>query len=240
MYWNNPLIELTWPSARDPIQESLHNGQHCLFYHPAVDKNDIYNNQTLQDLCDWINSGLANGKTQFFSNPANFYDIANMVKLNLWVHDLPVKGSVKPMLLNYSGIGKYNSDFNSGTGASRLRAMERIPQIQTVRAFVTTNQSQRSKFADLEEVTTFDRFAELCGAVPNQTFLFRLTDPTAPFGIDWYEYNSDLTATVTPEEQYCCQVLSKYIDRRPDIVFTPQWFEEQIIWDQLFVETQPD
>jgi hypothetical protein len=232
MYWNNPIIELQWPCNRDPVKESLHNGNHCLFYDPAVNKNSIYNNQTLQDLCNWINHGLVTSKLEFFTDPANFYDIANIVKLNLWVHDLPIRGSIKPMLLNYTGLPKYNSDFNSGTGASRLRAMERIDSMQTVAAFITTSCEHREKFAHLESVTDFDRFAELCQAVPNQNFLFRLTDPTAQFGIDWYEYNNKHTATVTPDESYCVNALSNYVASNPGIEFVPQWFDNVIDWSQ--------
>jgi hypothetical protein len=232
MYWNNPIIELSWPSSRDPVQESLHNGNHCLFYNPAVSKHNIYNNQTLQDLCNWINTGLADRGMVFFKDPANFYDIANMVKLNLWVHDLPVRGSIKPMLLNYTGLPKYNSDFNSGTGASRLRAMERIESMQTVAAFITTSNQHKEKFAHLESITALDRFAELCQAVPNQQFLFRLTDSDAQFGIDWYEYNNEHTATVTPEESYCVEALSNFAAENPELKFNPDWFDCTISWDQ--------
>ena len=230
MYWNNPLIELAWPNQRDPIVESLHSGAHCVFYNPTVDKNHIHNTQTLQDLCDWANIGIAkHGWSEFLVDSKNRYDLANLVKLNLWVRDLPTKGSVKPMLLTYTG-GKYNSDFGSGTGASRLRAMERIPQMQTVAAFITTGSAHRNYFAHLEEVTTFDRFAELCQAVSGQNFLFRLTDPGAPFGIDWYEYDSVLTAAVTPGENDCLTALNNYMLHNSSTVFTPVWFESAIDW----------
>jgi len=230
MYWNNPLIELTYPGDQDPIANSLHNGTHCIFYNPAVNKHDIHNLQSLQDLCDWANTGIVkHGWSNFLEDPENHYDLANLVKLNLWVHDLPVNGSVKPMLLTYTG-GKYNSNFNSGTGASRLRAMERIPAMQTVSAFITTSFKFRSTFAHLEEVTTFIQFAELCRAVPKQKFLFRLTDPSAPFGLDWYEYDSQITASVTPGENDCLTALTNYMRIYPTILFTPEWFESTIDW----------
>ena len=40
MYWNNPLIEIFYPSDRDPVQESLHNNNHCIFYDPAVNNGN--------------------------------------------------------------------------------------------------------------------------------------------------------------------------------------------------------
>lgn len=228
MYWNNPLIEVNWPSEQDPFK--FHDKSHCIFYHPSVDKEDIHNNQTLQDLCDWANLNIQEfGINGFINEPKNHYDIANLVKLNLWVRDLPINGSVKPMLLTYTG-GKFNSDFGSGTGASRLRAMERIPGIQTVSAFITTGNKFRSQFQHLEEVITFDRFAELCQAVPGQHFLFRFTDPLAPFGIDWYEYDSLRTSSMTPGEEYCLSAIANYLQQYPNTVFTPEWFESTIKW----------
>ena len=230
MYWNNPIINLTYPSDRDPIKDSLHGGNHCIFYNPAVNKHDIYNSQTLQDLCDWVNTGIVkHGWSDFLADPKNHYDLANLVKLNLWVRDLPITGSIKPMLLTYTG-GKYNADFSSGTGASRLRAMERIPSIQTVTAFITTNNKFKSQFQHLEEITTFDRFAKLCQAVPGQHFLFRFTDTEAPFGIDWYEYNNLHTSLITPGEENCLSAVADYLQQYPNTVFTPEWFESAIEW----------
>lgn len=228
MYWNNPLIEVNWPSVQDPFK--LYHKSHCVFYHPAVDKMDIHNNQTLQDLCDWTNSNIQEfGIDGFLGEPKNYYDIANLVKLNLWVRDLPINGSIKPMLLTYTG-GKYNADFGSGTGASRLRAMERIPGMQAVTAFITTSNKFKSQFQHLEEITTFDRFAKLCQAVPGQHFLFRFTDPLAPFGIDWYEYDSSRTSSITPSEEYCLSAIANYLQQYPNTVFTPEWFESTIKW----------
>ena len=102
MYWNNPQIELTYPSLdQDPVFQGLHNGKHCLFYDPSVDKKSIKNNQSLQTLCNWANGAIKQqGVRGFVQDPVNHYDLANLVKLNLWVHDLPVNGSIKPMLFN--------------------------------------------------------------------------------------------------------------------------------------------
>jgi hypothetical protein len=64
MYWNNPIINLTYPSSQDPIKDSLHNGVHCLFYDSAFDQKQIQYQQKLQDLCDWTNL-----LTQTLANP---------------------------------------------------------------------------------------------------------------------------------------------------------------------------
>jgi hypothetical protein len=227
MYWNNPVIKITWPAELDPIKQSLHNDQHCLFYDPAVDKTLIRSNQSLQDLCDWVNARVQSlGWQEFTQDQRNHYEIANLVKLNLWVHDLPVNGSVKPMLLHYIGQPQYNT----GTGESRLRSLQRVPQISTVSAFVSTHVQHSRKFDHLESITTFQRFAEICQAVSGQQFLFRLTDSNAPYGLEWYEYNSEKTANITPGQDYCVAVMNRYIQTHPETCFSPEWFDTVINW----------
>jgi hypothetical protein len=227
----NSILKFKWPCLDDPIVESLHNGRHCLFFDPAVSIHDIHNQQTLQDLCDWTNHSVAiNGWEVFFDYEPYHGEIANLVKLNLWLHALRESGNIKPMLLTYTG-GKFNSEFISGTGSSRLRVMERIPTMQTVTGFITTSCRFQEKFSHLELVTTFDRFAELCNAVPGQEFLFRLTDPTALFGIDWYEYDSYQTKQITPNDEACVIAMKNYINHNKDTVFSPEWFDKKIVWD---------
>jgi len=228
MYWNNPILKLTWPTDQDPVRDSLHGGTHCLFYDPAVDKNSIQTGQTLADLCAWANGKIAQqGIVGFVQNSRNHYNIANLIKLNIWVDDLPKNGSIKPMLLQYTGQAKYQS----GTGESRLRALERIPSISTAHAFISTHQQYRDKFNHLEPVTGLDQFARLCLAEHGQKFLFRLTDVNAPYGLDWYEYNSSRTANTTPGQDYCVEVFSNYINTYPDTVFMPEWFDTLVNWD---------
>jgi len=227
MYWNNPLIELTFPNNRDPIQESFHNGRHCLFYNPAIDKNQIRYSQSLQDICDWANQCISNrGVTGFIKEQKNWYDIANIVKLNMWIDDIQKQGIVKPMMLYYDGKEKYGIN----NGESRLRALERIPAITTMQGFISTTVEYASKFDSMTLVTSFAQFAKICQAVDGQQFLFTLTDADAPYGIYWYEYNSCWTAPVTPGETYCVRALYAYLNKYPTTKFTPEWFDHLIIW----------
>lgn len=227
MYWNNPLIELQWPSDRDPIAESLHNGTHCLLWNPTAAFDKVVTQQKLKDLCKWANEWLeTDGIDGFVADTRNHYDIANLVKLNMWIHDIRQQGIVKPWLLLDDGIGT----FTAGTGDSRLRCLERIPSITTVPAFISTIASRRHLYADLEEVTTFDRFANLCSAKPGQLFLFRLTDAEAPYGIYWYEYNSDATRPVTPGELEAVQMFTNYYNQHLATKITPEWFDQLHDW----------
>lgn len=227
MYWTNPRIECTWPSDQDPVALSLHGGAHCLFWNPSVPVATIRYQQTLQHLADWANHQIErHGTAGFLCDPANHYDIANIVKLNMWIHDIRGQGIVKPMMLFYDG----QEHLGINNGESRLRALERVPQVMTVQGFVSTRQEHAHLFQALESVATFDRFAELCGAVPGQQFLFTLTDPTAPYGIYWYEYNSSRTAAVTPGDAWCLAALSGYLAQHPETRFTPEWWDILVPW----------
>lgn len=228
MYWNNPLIELQWPATQDPIAQSQHNGTHCIFWNPAAKFDRVVTQQRLNDLCQWANNWLeSDGIEKFVTDPRNHYDIANLVKLNMWIKSIREQGIVKPWLLQDQGDGT----FLAGNGDSRLRCLECIPEITTVPAFVSTTTDRKHLYPGLEEVTTFDRFAELCKAIDGQQFLFRLTDTDAPYGLYWYEYNSDLTRSVTPGEADAVAMFTNYARANPRVKITPVWFDSLIIWE---------
>lgn len=226
-YWRNPINRFHYPSDNDPIVNSFHNGKHCLFYDPAIHKDQIQPGHSLQDICKWANERLAEyGLEKFINEPLNWYDIANIVKLNLWVKDIREQGIVKPMLLNYTGYEKYNIN----NGESRLRAVTCISEIETVTGFISTHVDHREKFKNLVEVTNFEQFAKICQAVDGQEFLFKYTDKDAPYGIEWYEYNCQKTANVTPGQQTTRKTLHNYLKQYPDTVFEVDWFNNAVDW----------
>jgi len=228
MYWNNPTIEVKYPSESDPIADSLHNGAHCLFYNPVVPRTSIRYTQSLNDICDWANRCIHDtGVDGFINTQKNHYDIANIVKLNMWIDDIIKQGIIKPMNLFYDGQEKYGIN----NGESRLRAAERISALDTIPAFIGCRSEFAKKFAHLENITNFNRFAEICGAKPDHQFFFTLTDSQAPYGIFWYEYASPKTVPVTPAEEYCVNALNNYLNMHPGMQFTPEWFDILVDWD---------
>lgn len=230
MYWNNPLISLHWPNSQDPIQQSMHGGRHCLFWNPNAEFNKVVTNQRLVDLCRWaMNNFKVQGHRNFISDPKNHYDIANLVKLNMWIHDIKAQGIIKPWMFLDQGDGT----FLAGTGDSRLRCLERIPSITTVPGFISTTVDRQHLYQGLERIETFDRFAELCKAQPGQMFLFRLTDHQAPYGIYWYEYDSEYTRSVTPGQDQAVEMFDQYLHRHPNVEIVPEWFDQLIDW-QLY------
>lgn len=229
MYWNNPLEKVQYPAANDIIFKATHGGQHCLFWNPEARFDNISTTQRLSDLCVWVNhSQQTQGTDAFLTNPECFYDIANLVKLNMWIHDIRQQGIIKPWLVQDLA----DKGFGLGTGDSRLRCLERIPEIRTVPAFVSTHVSRAHLYNNLEPVDTFEQFAQLCGAESGQEFLFRLTDIDAPYGIDWYEYNSSRTQAVTPGEPEAVGIMVNYFAAHPGIKITPEWFDQPIDWSQ--------
>ena len=229
MYWNNPLEQVQYPAASDIIFKATHGGQHCLFWNPQARFDHLPTSQRLSDLCAWANHGLrTQGVHAFLTNSRCFYDIANLVKLNMWIHDIRRQGIIKPWLIQDLA----DKGFGLGTGDSRLRCLERIPEIRTVPAFISTHVNRAHLYHDLAPVQSFDQFATLCCAEPGQEFLFRLTEPTALYGIDWYEYNSPHTRSVTPGEDQAVNMISGYLAVHPEVIFTPEWFDQVIDWSQ--------
>jgi hypothetical protein len=60
--------------------------------------------------------------------------------------------------------------------------------------------------------------------------MFRFTDANAPWGLDWYEYDSELTRVVTPSQDYCVSAVRKYLEQYPDTVFNKDWFVKLVDW----------
>jgi hypothetical protein len=227
-YWNNPLHTVRVRDYKyDPVISSFHNGRHCLFWNPASKFDNIVTNQRLDDLIKWANEWLeTDGVDGFEKEPRNHYDIANLTKLNMWVNDIRQQGIVKPWLLQDQG----NGTFVAGTGDSRLRCLEVMPEIATVPAFVSTTTDRAHLYADLEPVTDFAHFAKLCKAEPEVEFIFRLTEPTAPYGMYWYEYTTNRTRAVTPgQDQAVCMFLN-YARSVPNFRVSRDWFTKPIVW----------
>ena len=224
-YWNNPLVTVSWPASTDPFD--THNQTHCLFYNPQAKLDNIVTNQRLADLCRWAQEWLTHdGLDGFVAEPRCHYDIANIVKLNMWLHDIQRQGIVKPWLLQDRGDGT----MQAGTGDSRLKCLERLTHIQTVPAFVSVHRDRAEMYQHLEPVTNFDHFAQLCGAEPGQEFMFRFTDADAPYGVFWYEYNSARTRAVTPNQDLAVELFVNYMRANPGTDITPDWFDREVPW----------
>jgi len=227
MYWHNPIHEITLPSDTDIIVDSHHGGEHCLFYTPTIPVVKIAKQTRLQDLCDWANNQIdTHGRHSFAVDHSSHYDAANLIKINQMVHSIAQHGSVKPMLLHFQGSLPYTT----GTGDTRLRAIERLPHINTVSAFVSTHSQYREQFSQYQEIHNLQDFVECFGTKPAQ-LLIRLTDAQAPYGIDWYEYVLDDPATNVPGWDFCLRAIQNYINAQPvDFRFGPQWFDQRIDW----------
>ena len=227
MYWNYPTTQHRWPCEDDPVSQSLHDGVHCLLYDPVVAVKNIQPQQTLGELCTLANFRLqAVGAAKFFNEPGYHDWIANLVKIQLMIPSLAQLGSVKPFLLSYLG----HLPLVPQNGDSRLKALERLPVIESVSAIITTKSEYKTHFPDLVLIETFDQLAEVCAVSAGTDFIFRPTDDMAPYGLDWFEY-ADKKVCV-PTIGWCVAVLERYMAKAgPDFLFSPDWFDQFIDWN---------
>lgn len=232
MYWNNPISDIKSDQDSDIIELATHNGTHCLFYSDSVDLKSITKYMSLQDTCNEVNQAIAHtGLENFTKEENNHYNAANLIKINLFVKSLQTVGSVKPMLLQYSG----SFPFLAGTGGTRLMAAELLPEFTHVNAFISTSTKYRDQFKHLEEVTTWARFVELCGITTRSSILLRLTAPEADYGIDWYEIDIkhyERPEIFIPQLDFCLPAIQNYLNsKEKDFIFTADWFLADINWD---------
>ena len=226
MYWNNPIVKARINVGEDPIVSSHHCGQHCLFYNPAEPVGNMVKFVSLQETCDLANHYL--GQFNAVTDSGDLDKIANIVRINQFVHSLSHHGNIKPVLLHYTG----SLPMPGGTGGSRIMAAERLPLIQHLSAFISTHIKYKDQFCHLEEITSLAQFARYCGADDTTEFYFRLTDNNALYGIDWYEAALDIVTV--PGNNQCLQWLTAYVDQQPcDFKFTPNWFDQAINWTAL-------
>ena len=225
-YWRNPEIHITQgKNFEDPIAKSLHDGTHCLFYNPCVEIHKIPY-QKLEKICTWANTAIQEyGVDNFCQIERNWHDMANIVRLNMWTEDIKKQGIVKPLLLTYNGRG-----YGINTGESRLRCVESIPTITTARAFISTHCDHASHFHNLDQITCFDDFALACGTHIGTEYQFKCTDPTAPYGLEWYEYSSEKPIAGMIAESKLVEMCQNYILSHNGIVFTKEWFAIPVDW----------
>jgi hypothetical protein len=226
MYWNNPIIEYKWPGQPDPVIQSLHQGQHCLFFDPAVGIEQIRPLQTLQNLCEQANQRLRTVSAQrFVDNPDCWDWVSNIVKINIMVQSILQHGCVKPLLLHY----QKDMPFVTLTGDSRLMAISCCSLIKTVPALITTHARHSDDFRHYRSVKNFEDFANVCQVSTDTPFLLRLTDRNADHGLDWFEYNNDLAQV--PATEWCLKALSEYIKQQsPEFEFDTEWFKHPVNW----------
>ena len=223
VYWNNPTLSVKYPNNVDPIVQSTHGGQHCLFYDPALPITKVEKLVTVQDTCDLANQWMRDRNS--ITEAGDLDKIYKLVRINLFFHSLRNEGNHKPILVQYTGTWP----LLSSTGGTRFMAAELCPEITAFPAFISTHCRFRSQFDHLEEITNFDTFAGHCKAQSGTNFLFRYTDVNADYGLDWYEVALDHTRV--PNLSQCAIMLEKFLAQQTmDFEFVPSWFSSKIDW----------
>lgn len=233
-YWLNPIQSQSQTNT-DLVAASRHNGKHRLYYHNAVPVSGIDYTPHLSDYCDMLNNYKSQLAQDFATTPSIAYHVANVVKINLWVHSLQTHGNVKPMLLHCIEPQR----LSSATGATRLMAAELIPGFKTVAAFIDTTAAYHQYFQSFEQIHNFSQFAARCGTDTTTDFWFRLTDNQAAFGLDWYEASVMTPGVSVPQESWCVAAVDAYLkNQSSEFEFTMSWFKQTIDWDAEFHRSQ--
>jgi hypothetical protein len=222
-YWRNEQIIYVQPTDASIVGEP-----HCLFYDPAVSVEAI-EHQTLEQLCTWANENIKEyGLEQFYNTERNYYDLANLVKFNMWIKDIKAQGIVKPMLLNYTG----NWIYQTNTGESRLRCLEVVPDIRSVSAFITTHEKHRDRFTNLVEIKNAEQFFAICNTPAGTLYSFKFTDLQAPYGIEWFDYASKHTQDCMLSDDRCIQSIQNYFKSHGPVIFDRDWFCKAVDWSR--------
>jgi hypothetical protein len=218
MLWINPTEIITADS--DALIRAKHNGIHYLYYNPSVSVSEINSLDNLNDICTRANFWLARRR----GVDLNF--TARLVNINRFAQTLPLIGCVKPMLLFYQGGACYEA----ATGGTRLLAAQALKTISSVPAFISTHDRWKFKFAQLEEVTSIDRYRELCNS-PDCTVNLRITNSDDPVGIDWFEITSTDQRIRVYSDEVTTVALENYLQTQPqNFKFSPEWFATTIEW----------
>ena len=96
-------------------------------------------------------------------------------------------------------------------------------------SFITTHRKYADQFDHLPYIENFEQFTEICRSPIGCEYQFTLTDKDAPYGMYWYEYNSERTRAVTPGYDWCENVMREYLHQN-NITFTPEWFDKPVDW----------
>ncbi len=81
----------------------------------------------------------------------------------------------------------------------------------------------------MPQIENFEQWCEILRTPVGTQHSFTLTDPQAPYGMYWFEYDSDRTRAVTPGYDWCETVFANYL-KSNRIIFTPEWFTKEIDW----------
>lgn len=214
----------------DPLAQHLDQGQHALFYDPCVPLENILKLDTLDELINIANERLDYYGPGMFTNfdqcneISNQDQIANIVRVNLFVHSLKAQGNVKPCILHYNGTLPYGA----GNGGSRLMALECVSNISTISAFISMPIELAQNFAHLRQIHSVNDMLDIFNSPERTKFYFKFTYDANAHGLEWYEV--DLATVRVPNNQQCLDLLQEYVDSRPGFKFTKLWFEENHHW----------
>lgn len=202
--------------ASDQTFQQLKQLGFYLYYNPTVNIQHIRLLDHLGDIINAANCWLA-GSFELDLNAQ-----ARLVNINRFADSIRRRGSCKPMILNWPGELPYEA----GNGGTRMLAIEVVPEITTVPAFITSLSRQ-----PLEEVDNLRQLRQLCQCLEGDVYI-KLDNQV---GVAWFEAPSQDPDLVVYSDADTAQALNQYIKRHSLSEFNKSWFATPIDWLQYFV-----
>jgi len=202
--------------ASDQSFQQLKQLGFYLYYDPAVNIQHIRLLDHLDDIINAANRWL----TQSADLDLNAQ--ARLVNINRFADSIRRRGSCKPMILNWPGELPYEA----GNGGTRMLAIEVLPEITTVPAFITSLTKQ-----NLEEVSNLEQFKRLCQCPEGDVYI-KLSNTV---GIEWFEAPSQDPDLIVYSDADTAQALHNYIKHHSMNQFTRSWFATPIDWSRYFI-----
>lgn len=187
-----------------------------LYHDHAVKIQHIDLLDHLDDIIDRANRWL-HGTVELDQNAQ-----ARLVNINRFADSIQRRGSCKPMILNWSGELPYEA----GTGGTRMLAIEVVPEITTVPAFITSLSR-----LPLEEVSNLSQFKQLCQCSEGDVYI-KLSNRV---GIEWFEAPSQDPDLIVYSDDETAKALGNYIKQNLMNQFTKDWFATPIDWSRYFI-----
>jgi hypothetical protein len=218
----------------DPVIEAKCNGKFQLYFCQELAVSEIRPYYTLEKMIETINHNLDYNGLESFEHTDHrrpTVDIAQFVKINQLYHSLKNSTNIKPWL-----VLETNNQLYTACGDTRRRALQLLPHITTVAAFVNL---KTNSLIDSSEWTPVDTFYQMatCICCNIGTALWFHVSPDS--GLEWYEVAIDHTTNTVGSvfRPRCVEAIKNYVKQQSNnFRFSIDWFRQEINWNQYVLE----
>lgn len=218
----------------DPVVEAKFDGKFQLYFCQSIEINRIRPYYTLERFVKDINYDIDQFGLEVFEytdHRRSTVDIAQFVKINQLYHSLKNSPNIKPWL-----VFETNNELYTSCGDTRRRALELLPHITTVEAFINLKTNSLIDSSGWTPVDNFYQMATCVGCDIGTSFYLHVSPE---LGLSWYEVAIDHTTRTVGGvfRPWCIDTIKNYIKQQPaNFRFSLDWFKQEIDWDQYVLE----